>query len=253
MVVLNERGDINAASVIIYSIFTILIGVIFKRNGFRDALGYIYILLFTVVKVIGGIMTVYVQATLDLSLYTPAAIIGVVVLSPVMLAICFLIMPDKITIKNFRNIPASYAPKFVIVTRIVITSALCIGIAGGLLVFTTHTTPEGIYKGQILLRTAAGLALSSWILIYLIIYLLYPERHCIGLAYPIVAYMVMPAFAIRLAYGMGVASTFHTNLNQSFNPLGGSWVIYMCMAFLPEVFVTGSLVGIGLVTPDPQK
>ncbi|RKF58499.1 hypothetical protein OnM2_067046 [Erysiphe neolycopersici] len=253
MVQLNERGDINAASVGIYFILTLLICVIFKRNGIRNSLAYTYVLLFTFVKVIGGAMTVYVQSTLDLTLYTPAAILGVVVLSPLMLGICLLLTPDKITVKNFRSFSASMAPKFFMVTRVSIFSALCIGIAGGLLVFTTHTTPEGVAKGQILLRTAAGLAVSSWTLIYIAIFLLYPERHCIGLAYPVVAYMVMPAFMIRLAYGLGVASTFRTNLMQAFNPLGGSWIIFMCMAFLPEVFVTGSLVGIGLVSQKYSK
>lgn len=41
-------------------------------------------------------MTVYVQSTLDLTLYTPAAILGVVVLSPLMLGICLLLTPEYV-------------------------------------------------------------------------------------------------------------------------------------------------------------
>lgn len=145
------------------------------------------------------------------------------------------------------------APKFIFASRSVILTALCVGITGGLFIFTTHTTPLRIARGQVLLRTAAGLAISSWILTLTAIFLFYPERHTIGIAYPIIACMVMPAFLVRLAYGCGVASTFQTNLTQIFNPLIGNWIIYMSMAFLPEVFIVGSLVGIGLVSSECRK
>ncbi|KAI1002423.1 hypothetical protein K3495_g5773 [Podosphaera aphanis] len=250
---LNERGNINAASIGIYFILTLLLGVVFWRNGIRQSIGFLFVLLFTVVKTIGGAMTVYVQTTLDMRLYTPAAIIGTVVLSPLMLGICNFLTPEKIIVKNFRDQRAKIAPKIFIVTRTVIFSALAFGVVGGLHIFTTHTTPKGIQLGQILIRTAAGLCISSWTLICCGLYLLYPERHAVGIAYFIVAYMVMPVFLVRLAYGCGVASTFQTNLTQIFNPLGGNWILFLVMDFLPEVFITGSLVGLGLVQSIHEK
>lgn len=116
MVVLDERGDINAAGIAIYIILSIFLGIVYRRNKFRGMLGLYYVCLFTfgkqfhdetirdlqhaqpwvLVKTIGGSMTVYVQSTLDMRLYTPAAIIGTVVLSPLMLAVCALLMPEYV-------------------------------------------------------------------------------------------------------------------------------------------------------------
>ncbi|CCU82982.1 hypothetical protein BGHDH14_bghG007329000001001 [Blumeria hordei DH14] len=243
MLPLNERGDINAASIGIYLILTIILCFIFRNNGIGHSIGLLFVFLFTVVKLVGSCMTVYVQTTMDMSLYTPAAIIGTVVLSPLI----------KKTIESFRSPTALIGPKFIIATRMVIFSALAVGVTGGLKIFTTNTTPEGIQQGQILLRTAAGLGISSWMLIYGAIILFYPERHCMGTAYPIIACMIMPVFTVRLAYGCAVASTFYTDLTQVFNPLAGNWIVYMVMAFIPEVFISGSLVGIGLVNCIGQK
>lgn len=253
MPALNERGDINAASIGIYLILTIILGFIFRNNGIFQSIGLLFVFLFTFVKLVGSCMTVYVQTTMDMSLYTPAAIIGTVVLSPLMLSICALLMPNKKTIESFRSPTAMIGPKFIIATRMVIFSALAVGVTGGLKIFTTNTTPEGIQQGQILLRTAAGLGISSWMLIYGAIILFYPERHCMGTAYPIIACMIMPVFTVRLAYGCAVASTFYTELTQVFNPLAGNWIVYLVMAFIPEVFISGSLVGIGLVNCIGQK
>lgn len=47
MPALNERGDINAASIGIYLILTIILGFIFRNNGICQSIGLLFVFLFT--------------------------------------------------------------------------------------------------------------------------------------------------------------------------------------------------------------
>lgn len=77
------------------------------------------------------------------------------------------------------------------------------------------------------------------------------HRHSINPFYrkllPIVGGLVMPILAARLVYTVGIAVTIDTTKTQVFNPLTGSWLLYLLLAFLPEVGVSSVLVVAGLI------
>lgn len=248
---LNQRGDINAAAIAVYVIVTAGLGLLMIRNGIRGQLGYLYILLFTLVKIVGAAMAIDVQLTSNASLYTPAAILSTVVLSPLMLGVCSLINPGKDFIRNLRSPVARHIPRLLRLTHIVIIASLALGIVGGLDAFSTNPTANDYKNGRLYLRIAAGLSCAAWALIMLSVVIFIGHRHSINPFYrkllPIVGGLVMPILAARLVYTVGIAVTIDTTKTQVFNPLTGSWLLYLLLAFLPEVGVSSVLVVAGLI------
>ncbi|KKY13613.1 hypothetical protein UCDDS831_g08850 [Diplodia seriata] len=87
---LNERGWINVATLAVY--VPLLAGTLFTliRQRFRMKSFY-YLLTFILVKFVGAAMTIDVQLNNNTTLYTPAAILSTVVLTPLIMAVAELI------------------------------------------------------------------------------------------------------------------------------------------------------------------
>jgi hypothetical protein len=60
---------------------------------------------------------------------------------------------------------------------------------------------------------------------------------------------MIPLLMVRLVFTVGVATTVGTGHTQVFNPITGSWVLFLVLAFLPEVFVSVTYVTMGMLQP----
>jgi hypothetical protein len=217
-------------------------------------------------------MTLDVQLTLNTSLYTVAAIFSTVVLSPLLMAVIEMINPgfssQSLSSKAFNHLWGEsdaetqrfysqannsgwrkFIPKLFRLNRLVIVVSLAMGIVGGLDAFSTD--PTNFPNGRLYLRVAAGMSLAALVIIWLALILLWPERQYMDIfhrkTYVVLAAWVVPWLTVRVAYTMGVALTIDTNRSQVFNPLTGSWILYLCVAWLPEIFCSISLVAVGLL------
>ena len=131
-----------------------------------------------------------------------------------------------------------------------IIASLAVGIVGGLDAFSTTPTASSIKNGQLYLRIAAGLSAAAWALICLSVLIFLSNRSALPSFHaklcPIVGLVVIPLFVARLVYTVGIAVTIDTTKTQIFNPLTGSWIVYLLLAFLPEVAISSILVAGGL-------
>ncbi|RDW80274.1 hypothetical protein BP6252_04912 [Coleophoma cylindrospora] len=271
MTKLNQRGDLNAAALAIFTPLFIGASYTLYLHGFKKAQGYIYVILFTLVKLVGAAMSIDVQINHNAALYTPAAILSTVVLSPLLLATASLVNAKSVlsvsdqefakhalpeltvsnrsqTDKAVSNGSRFARPSISRLTQLMIIVSLSLGIVGGLDAFATVAT--NISTGQLYLRIAAGFSVGAWVLICVSLAGNWNKRQYMdGLSqalYPIIAGVVLPLLAVRLVYTCGIAITIDTTMTQVFNALTGSWVLYLCIAWLPEIFIGAAFVAVGV-------
>lgn len=285
---LNERGWINVATLVVY--IPLLAGALCTlfRQGFRFKSFY-YLLIFilgthdpttqqtdklsiSAVKFVGAAMTIDVQVKDNAGLYTPAAILSTIVLTPLVMTVAGIINlkyaspPSDTYIEpnayallprsapadpHAKPLVASCTTRLTHVTHLAILASLSLGIAGGLDVFST--TPDPGSSGKTYMRAAAGLAAGALFLVFVVTLTNSANARALGgwyaRLYTVVAWVALPLLAARVAYTVGVAATIMTTRTQVFNPLTGSWVLYLCLAWLPEVLLGYVLVLLGLAKP----
>lgn len=130
----------------------------------------------------------------------------------------------------------------------VIVVSLALAIVGGLDAFSTDSSAH--QSGKTFMRVAAGLWMAAYVLLVLPVGLLWRERSRMGnfhrRAYVVIAVGVLPLLGLRVAYACGNAFTLGTTSTQIFNPLTGSWILYLFLAFLPEVAISVTFIAMGL-------
>jgi hypothetical protein len=146
---------------------------------------------------------------------------------------------------------AQHITRILRLNHFIIIASLALGIVGGLDAFSTSVNKDSIENGKLYLRIAAGLSVAAWALICLSVFIFFGERKNLSPFYqkllPVVGGIVMPILVARLVYTVGIAVTIDTNKTQVFNPLKGIWVLYLFLAFLPEVAISSTLVVVGIM------
>ncbi|GME47337.1 hypothetical protein GTA08_BOTSDO03825 [Neofusicoccum parvum] len=249
---LNQRGWINVATLVVY--VPLLAGTLATlfRQRFRMKSFY-YLLVFILVKFVGAAMTIDVQLKDNASLYTPAAILSTIVLTPLVMTVAGIInlQSAAAAAPTEKRTFSSRSSRLTRLAHLLILASLALGIVGGLDVFST--TPDPDTPGKTYMRAAAGLAAGALLLIAAVVATNWADARAFAgwsaSLYVAVAVAVLPLLAARVAYTVGVAATVLTTRTQVFNPLTGSWVLYLCLAWLPEVLIGYVIVILGLVKP----
>ncbi|OJD29413.1 uncharacterized protein BKCO1_8100038 [Diplodia corticola] len=327
---LNERGWINVATLAVY--LPLLAGTLFTLFLQRWRMkSFYYLLTFILVKFVGAGMTIDVQLNNNTSLYTPAAILSTVVLTPLVMAVADIINLKHAASSSTRNTPndrrasrlrplelvnrtafpshppPSYSPSpyppthsypssstttstdlnlnkplppptaprhstiLARLTHLSILLSLGLGVTGGLRVFSSPTsstppTADQLSSGETYMRGAAGLAALAVALTFVAAVMGWGRARGMGtqgmqggrwwgVAYGVVLGVGVPALVARVAYTVGVAATVGEwdggdgGATSVWDPLRGSWVLYLCLAWVPEVVVGVALVGVGCVKP----
>lgn len=210
-------------------------------------------------------MTIDVQVASNTNLFTTAAVLSTVVLSPLLIATLEMINPGypshgKLYTRFFPDKPSQSfiptnnggihhcLPQLFQLNRMVIVVSLALAIVGGLDAFSTDSSAH--QSGKTFMRVAAGLWMAAYVLLVLPVGLLWRERSRMGnfhrRAYVVIAVGVLPLLGLRVAYACGNAFTLGTTSTQIFNPLTGSWILYLFLAFLPEVAISVTFIAMGL-------
>lgn len=206
-------------------------------------------------------MSIDIQRTNNTALATPAAVLSTVVLSPLLMATLSIVtLDDRPNPPKISNNRAAHLSRL---THIIIIVSFALGIVGGIHVFSTTSrcTAAAHCNDLAYLRAAAGLSIAAWALIGVAVVIHHADRQRessmatrkeqrIRRVYPLVVALtviVLLLLLARLVYTLGVAVTIGTDRTQVFNPMSGSWVLYLCLAWIPEMLVSSSLAAIGLL------
>ncbi|KAH8810770.1 hypothetical protein F5884DRAFT_259932 [Xylogone sp. PMI_703] len=242
---LNQRGDIDIAAFAVYTPLG-LAALYMLPGGIRRGVGLClaYLTVFILLKLVGAAMAVDTQATDNTSLATPATIISTVVLAP-LLSAAQAAANWQLNSKASGNshLDSYHIQLLPRLNHVLILASLILGIVGGIDVFSTSSTcrTNSDCTGLALLRAAAGLSIAAWaVTVATLAYA--PSQRYNSTNRRTLPRHSMPALAValvllmaRLVYTVGVAATIDTDRTQIFNPLTGSWVLYLCIAWLPEL------------------
>lgn len=180
-------------------------------------------------------MVIAAQEKMDASLSTPAAILSTVVLAPLLSAAHGMV---RVVVGDGQLSQVSR------LNHIVILLSLILGIVGGINAFSATSTchTDSNCSALSLLRAAAGLSVAAWAITTLT--LIWFSTSKVSRSRASTAFLLIPLIFLsaRLVYTVGVAATIDvTTRTQVFNPLTGSWILYLCVAWLPELGATISL------------
>ncbi|UKZ78726.1 hypothetical protein TrVFT333_006472 [Trichoderma virens FT-333] len=159
---LDSHGKLALVQVIVYipiGLFCIYNNI---RHGFRRDAGWIYLTIFTIIKIAGSIMTMEIENGKDQNLTTTAAIMNTVALSPLLNASLSFLNVGLNKSRSFtRHIAAALKP-----LHLLIIVGLFLSVSGG--VSRTKTSQNSLDDGARELQAASGVFALAWILAYLV-------------------------------------------------------------------------------------
>ncbi|PTB38294.1 hypothetical protein M441DRAFT_447112 [Trichoderma asperellum CBS 433.97] len=235
---LDSHGKLAVVEVIVYipiGLFCIYNNI---RHGFRRDVGWIYLTIFSIVKIAGSVMTIQVENGKNTSMATTATILNTVALSPLLNAsLCFLnVGLDKA--RSFaRHI--AMALKFL---HVLIIIGLVLSITGG--INRTKTAQDSLDDGARELQSASIVFALVWILMAIacLVYianLRYVQNTAKRLVLSVT--IALPFLLVRIVYSALNAINLDTSSSlghtTKFNPVLGSWGLYLALGLATEFAV----------------
>ncbi|KII86377.1 hypothetical protein PLICRDRAFT_56088 [Plicaturopsis crispa FD-325 SS-3] len=262
---LQSRGKLGAATIAFYAPILVLTGVLVLRHGFRRDAGWIFLFVFSIVRILGGAMTIAAELVtpVNANLYVTTLVLQGVGLSPLLLS----------TLAFLRIIcqPSfSSNPRLALLFRLlnlVPIAGLVLSIIGG--TDSTSDSASTVAQGKTLRRVGAWLFVAIYVVAVVVHVgcwlnsraLLRHRRNLLkGIS------LALPFLAVRLAYSVlstyasngfsvtsaATSSTTPASLHK-FNALTGSWALYLVMALLMEYIVVGIYITVGVLTPISKE
>jgi len=257
---LDARGGISLAQLLIYIPILIVSAVLVRRHGFKRQAGWIFLLILSIVRIVGAACHIAAEQSSDPSttLITVFSILESAGLSPLMLAtIGFLSTVAQGVFENPRVYRALH------LLGILASVALILTIVGGVDVGNAKTQDD-LNTGTKYRHIGVILFLVLFIIVALVHGVLWSLKHKI-LTHRRVLLVgisaVLPFLFIRTVYA--VLSGFspaaippntpeHNSLSK-FNSLTGSWEIYMVMSAIAELLTVITYLLVGARVPLSQE
>ncbi|KAF8656380.1 hypothetical protein AX16_002567 [Volvariella volvacea WC 439] len=245
MPTLDTRGIIAATQIAAYVPIATVSLFFVVRYGFRRDAGWIFLSLFSLVRVTGGALIVSgqlvepTQSNLSLAAY---------ILQPSGLAFLLLSTIGFTGLAGYRSY--SDVARLMIFFRtfgFFCLIALILNVVGGVL--GSEVSPNTATVGAILRQAGACLYAAIWLLLFLLILGLWTYRYHmkryrrwllagITLAQPILG--ARAAYAVLSAWSSTDLAGTDLSINPilaRFNPYTGDWMLYLVLSFVAEVLV----------------
>jgi hypothetical protein len=265
------REAIAIVELIVYIPAFLTILVVLFKHGFQKQLGWIYLLIFTIVRIAGAIFEVLHNSNRSNSTYTEwALILQSVGISPLLLASLGLLKRViDLTSTHIRSesgngimgllgarggLIAKLAAKasadarrsrVIQLLQLPCTIALILCIEGGSNVASTNATPSDIKSAKTDIKWGIGIFVVIYvILVILTVYSMFEvNKTARGEKRILIAVVIaLPLIGSRVLYS--VLNTFHTN--HIFNLQTGNAIVQLFMATLEEVLVVLLYAVVGL-------
>ncbi|KIM84628.1 hypothetical protein PILCRDRAFT_818206 [Piloderma croceum F 1598] len=252
---LNDHGKLGAATIPFYVPILIISFVLVLRHGFTRDSGWIFVFIFSIVRILGGALLIAAQLVRpgNTNLYVAASILEAAGLSPLLLAtLGFLRTVGKNSFSEHGRMPNVF--RLLGLLGIV---ALALSIYGGIIA----TVPSDQSKsntfrhiGSILFAVFYGLLAAVHAVCWLHADTLMKHRRTlligISLALPFlgvrVVYTVLASFS---GSPIATSTTTTTNSLSKFNLINGDWRIYLVMALVMEYIVVIIYTTVGAMLP----
>ena len=247
---LSSRDDLAIVELVVYTPALLLIIHICIRHGFSPNKAWLFLLLFTLIRLAGASLEL---ATINLSksitLQTSAALLSSVGLSPLLFSTIGLLISVGISIGKVGH--SNIQTKYIRLLRIPIIGALVLIIIG-----SDASASDLIAHGKYATKTITKIGVIILIAVFAVIVLItmlfmirrsHAEPGERRLLNAVTA--SLPFLLIRLIY---VILMMFSNI-RTFSILYGSLTALGCMALLPEVIVIIIYIGVGMSLPRKVK
>ncbi|KAM6478108.1 hypothetical protein HDV62DRAFT_383171 [Trichoderma sp. SZMC 28011] len=232
---LDSHGKLALVEVIVYvpiGLFCIYNNI---RHGFRRDAGWIYLTIFTIIKIAGSIMTMEIENGKDQNLTTTAAILNTVALSPLLNASLSFLNVGLNKSRSFtRHIATALKP-----LHLLIIFGLILSVSGG--ISRTKTSQNSLDDGARELQAASGVFALTWVLMAFACFIYMAnislvQRSAKRLIVSVT--LAMPLLCIRIVYSglnaINLDTSSSTGHTSKFTPVTGDWRIYLALGLVPE-------------------
>ncbi|KIM92770.1 hypothetical protein OIDMADRAFT_139056 [Oidiodendron maius Zn] len=235
---LDSHGKLALAEVVIYVPVGLLCIFNNVRHGFQKAAGWIYLTIFAIIKIAASIMTIQIEQGKDANLATTAAILSSVALSPLLSAtLSFMNVGLQDTHSFVRHVSTVLKP-----LHLLIIVGLALSVIGG--INRTKTTQSALDDGAKEVQVAVIIFALVWIFLVIacLVYLSnlsslrrYARKLVISVG------LALPVIVVRVIYSLLNAVNLDTSKSGDhtgqYNPITGSWILYLALGLCPEVVV----------------
>ncbi|KAI9735889.1 MAG: hypothetical protein M1834_001355 [Cirrosporium novae-zelandiae] len=237
----TQREDLSIATLVYYIILLpIAIYVIF-RNGLSKKIGWIFVMLLALVRIIGSAMQIASTNNDNESLTEGSLVLSNVGLSPLLLATLWLLSRVNDSMPKQQRLN-----KLILhLTQCAISGALVLAIIGGTKQFDDNpsTAADGRKYTKIaiviFLAVVIFLTLLTLVMVAKLRYIPAGERSLI-----LAIILSIPFLFVRLIYSM--VGAFESNPKSSFSSIYGSVVLQGFMSVMEEFIVVGIYLAAGL-------
>lgn len=244
---ITYRSGVSIGEIVVYTPALLIAIYLAVRHGFSRSAGWMFLVLFTLVRIIGaGMQIATISSPDNVSLYTGYAILQNIGLSPLMLATLGLLSRLLENINRTHN--TAVGTRVLNGIQLVITVGLILGIVGGVNASDNLET-TGKYSPGTLSKAGSALFIVSYVAIVIAtIFVSFSVKHAAQGEKRILAAVALslPFLLVRLVYS--ILSTFAHNKN--FNLISGSTTILLCVAFIEEFIIVIIFEGVGLTLPQ---
>lgn len=222
------------------------------RHGFRGSSGWLYLIAFSLARIIGPAMQLAtIKSPDNISLYVGSAVLNVVGLSPLQLATIGLLTRLLSSIHKSYNTFLHVAMFHVV--HIIILVGLILGIVGGIDAGNTFQS-TGQYHPRSLNKAGTSLLIISYVLIVIftaVIGMFIKHAEAGEKRIYLAVVVALPILLIRIIYS--ALGTFSTD--RKYNVLTGSTTLFLCVCLLEEfiIVVIYEVTGLTLVKLEKEE
>lgn len=243
---LDGRGDLAAAELAFYAVALVIAIFVVVRHGFSRQGGWIYLLLLSILRLIGGSCILYAEVNNDPSqgLLTAAAITSSIGTAPLLLALMGFIQRINLGMEHNGLPTMIWRP-----IQLLAMAGLIIGIVGGS--DESSGTPDT--TGKSLMEAAAMIFFVVWLVLAVItLIIVSKQRFAVTTEKTLLRACViaLPFLLVRVAYTIAVA---FSNAGGIFYFREPNVFVEAFMQFLMEAIVVCLYIGAGLMTPKAPK
>ncbi|KAI1433988.1 hypothetical protein GGR50DRAFT_695616 [Xylaria sp. CBS 124048] len=248
---LTERNGVSIAQIVIFIPFLIIAVLLCIRLGFRRSAGWLFLVLFSLVRITGASMQLATIANpKNTTLWIVSIILQTVGLSSLLAVLVALLSRVKDNIEKTRA--TAIPPMAMKLVHTLITVAIALGAAGGAGSANSSSGSGGTYTSSPLSRAGVVLTIVvfSFVVGTTIILGMSISKADAGEERGLLAVALsLPVLLIRLVYS--AAATFQPQ--SEFNQLTGSVGVLVGTAVVPEIIVVLIIEGFGLTLPIASK
>lgn len=257
---LDQRGDIAIATIVFFVPIFCFALFLTLRHGFGRQAGWIFLLTFSIVRIVGGALHIAAEESNppSVGLFIGAFSLESAGIAPLLL--CTSSFLGLVGSSSLDGHPASN-PKLFRLVRLVILVAFILAITGASEMTDSNANTRS--TAQTLRRVGSILILAVFVLMAALhfVYWTYKDQILlhrrtlllgISAALPFltirVVYSILSSFSPAATFGAANIPVVHNSLSK-FNSFSGSWRIFLVMSLIMEYIVVLIYITVGTIIP----